>query len=253
MAVAHSTRKHSKFSASGAARWFACPGSVALSEGIPSRDTRYSIEGTLAHEVLEVTMQNTLKHGASAPLKTTFDASGVTKEMVGHAKQTASHILNIYTPIKKHSDILIEKRVTLDFIHPEAFGSLDYAIAEHFGTLHILDYKFGKKLVSPVENLQFIFYALGVAHQYDFNFKSVRMWTLQPRARGFDGCFSFWDLPILKLKDYIKVFRRAVMRVEKSPGEYHAGEHCFFCPAQKVCPLKQDAKLEKARAAFSSL
>ena len=53
----HKQRAHSKFSASGAERWFACPGSVELSEGVPDKETEWSKEGTLAHEVLEEIMK----------------------------------------------------------------------------------------------------------------------------------------------------------------------------------------------------
>lgn len=44
---------HSKVGASSAKRWMACPGSVRLSEGIESKSSKFSIEGTQAHALAE--------------------------------------------------------------------------------------------------------------------------------------------------------------------------------------------------------
>ena len=44
---------HSKLGASGAKRWLTCPGSVALSEGMPNKSSKYAIEGTAAHQLAE--------------------------------------------------------------------------------------------------------------------------------------------------------------------------------------------------------
>ena len=42
---------HSKIGASSKDRWSQCPGSVRLSEGIPSISSAYAEEGTLAHSL----------------------------------------------------------------------------------------------------------------------------------------------------------------------------------------------------------
>lgn len=234
----HGERKHAKFAASSAERYFNCPGSVALSEGIPPKDNIYSLEGTRAHEVLESIV-------TSKPIP-----DGATLEMIGHAKRAAKFILDLHEKAT-HADLMVEEKVRLDFVHPEAFGTLDYAIVEHFGTLQVLDFKYGKSLVSPVENLQFLFYALGVAHRFDWNFKRVKMWTLQPRVSGFDG-YSFWEITISELKEYIHEFKSAIERVEKSPDVYVEGKHCHWCVAKAKCPIKQEGKLDKAIALFQA-
>lgn len=237
----HAERRHSKFSASGAERWTNCPGSVPLSEGIPSKDSKYSIEGTHAHEILEKIVRQEISGD--------FKALVATIEMVKFAKHSARHILEVYENTVA-AELMIETRVLLDFIHPEAFGSLDYAVVEPFGTLHILDFKYGKYMVSPKENLQFLFYALAVAHLHHWNFKRVRMWALQPRVRNFQG-YTFWEITIDELKKYVKVFHDAIKRVEENPFEYKEGKWCHFCPAKGICPLKTEAKIEEARLVFS--
>jgi hypothetical protein len=241
--VSQKERAHSKFSASGAERWFNCPGSVELSEGLPDTTSPAAEEGTQAHEVLEVTLKcdEFLFPGVDprAPREMVKYADEAAKFIRGLAKQT-------------NSEFLVEDRAHLDFIHPEAFGTLDSAVLDHFGTLHVIDYKYGKGyVVSPKENLQMIFYALALAHKYDWNFSRVRLWIIQPRAKGYDGPV-FWDISIDELREYVPKFEDAVARVELSP-EFKEGNHCFFCKAKKICPLKLESKNNKAGLIFGDL
>ena len=251
----HQERAHSKFSASGAERRFNCPGSVALSEGIPDKQTEWSREGTQAHEVLE----ETLKYSITPP-KNKFTARNIArvnssitqfrpKTMVIHAVHAANFILNLYTKLQD-SEILIENKVHLTFIHPEMFGTYDGAVVDHFGTLHVFDYKYGAgHAVSPKENLQMIFYGIGLANLYDWNFKRVRLWIIQPRIKGYDGPV-FWELTIPELKRYVEDFKKAVERVEVKPFDFQEGSWCHWCRAKTKCPLKEKTKLEHAKMIF---
>jgi hypothetical protein len=245
----HAERAHSKFSASGAERWFNCPGSVELSEGRPDKSSVWAMEGTKAHEVLEDVMKAAISVGGTRVSHVKF-APGIPREMQAHALHAANFILGLHgkTP---DSEIMIETRIYLDFIHKEMFGTFDGAVVEHFGVLHVFDYKYGAgKMVSPKENLQMIFYAIGLAHQYHWNFKRVRVWIIQPRIKGYDGPL-FWDVPILELRAYVARFRKAVERVEREPTTYVEGTWCHWCKAKSVCPLKQEAKTDRAIGIFS--
>lgn len=193
------------------------------------------MEGTKAHEVLEAIVRS---GKALLPVS-------VPRVMVDCGFEAAKHIWRL----SKGKTLLIEQRVFLDFIHPEAFGSLDYAVVEPYGTLDILDYKYGKSLVSPKENLQFIFYALAVAYKYHWNFDRVRMWTMQPRVQGFDG-YSFWNISTRELMDYVPKFEQAIDRVERFPDKYVEGDWCWFCKAKSICPLKEQKKLIEAVTVF---
>lgn len=230
----HSERAHSKFAASGAKRWFECPGSVELSEGQPDIETPQSKEGTQAHEVLEDFLK-TLKIGMDLQF-----LENTPTEMLNHARDARDFIRNLLIK-SPQAELLAEKRVYLDFIHPEMFGTFDASIIEYFGTLHIFDYKYGKYLVSPKKNLQMLFYAIGMAYLHHWNFLKARLWIIQPRAKGYDGPL-FWDVPILELKAYVPVFRKAVNRVLKNPT-LKEGEWCFFCRAKSICPLKLKKKV----------
>ena len=98
--------------------------------------------------------------------------------MVLYGEAAADYILWLWKEAPG-SEILVETRIPLSFIHPEAFGTFDAAIVDYFGTLHVFDYKYGQgHAVSPTGNLQMILYGLGLAHRYQYNFKRVRLWII---------------------------------------------------------------------------
>jgi hypothetical protein len=235
----HGTRKHSKFSASGAVRWFNCPGSVELSEGMPDKESVWAKEGTAAHEVLEKVLKGELDD-----LKT--------DEMLWYAKNAARFIFYLKNEYKD-AELLVETRIHLPFIHPDMFGTFDSAIIDHFGTLHVFDYKYGAgHAVSPKENLQMIFYGIGLAAKYDWNFSRVHLWIIQPRVKGYDGPL-FWEMSITELKGYVLEFEEAVKRVEAYPDKYVEGSWCHWCKAKGVCPLKKEVKQRQTLSAFAHL
>ena len=251
-AKVHSERKHSKFSASGAERWFICQGSVALSEGLPDKSSIWSIEGTKAHEVLEEMLSFAIERERERLVNWTKYNFELPKEMILHGLNAANFLLELYhkTP---QAEIMVETRIQLPFIHSEMFGTFDGAVIDHFGTLHVFDYKYGAGVpVSPVKNLQMIFYGLGLAYKFGWNFKSVRLWIIQPRIKAYSGPL-YWDVSIDELKNfYVWQFKNAVERVEETPNRFVEGAHCHFCKAKGMCPLKQEAKLEKAKSVFSA-
>ncbi len=244
----HAERAHSKFSASGASRWFACPGSVGLSEGLPDKSSDKAKEGTLAHEVVEKILLEQIKNDA---LTKCYAYSNVSRGMLAHAQGAADFMFGLHkkTP---DSEIMVETRVYLDFLHPEAFGTFDGAVVEHFGTLHVFDFKYGTYPVSPKENLQMLFYAIGLAHRYQWNFERVRMWIIQPRVDNYEGPV-FWEISIRELRAWVIEFQGAIDRVLKFPKMYVEGQYCYFCKAKSICPLKQEKKFDKANTIFGKV
>lgn len=240
----HSGRAHSKFSASGSERWMNCSGSVALCEKAPKRTNKWAEEGTRGHELLEQTLDSLIA-GTRVLV-----GPGMPPEMQQHAFKAASFILR--TRDEFRGELLVETRVYLDFIHPEMFGTFDSAVVDHFGTLHIFDYKYGVWPVSPTRNLQMVFYGIGLAHRYGWNFKRVRLWIIQPRIRNYDGPV-FWDVPVLELKnDWVPLYQAGVKRVEKFPDKLVEGKWCHWCDAKGICPLKTESKNQKASLVFGA-
>lgn len=248
-------KKHSKFSASGAERWFSCPGSVALSEGLPDKDSPYAAEGTLAHEVHERLLKSEF---AGNDLKSAREfakwrvENNISNEMFAYVAKSAYFISGLASELGlEPDDCLVETKVSLAFIDPAAFGTLDAALVDYFGTLHIFDFKYGVgHAVSPDKNLQMIFYALGIAHLHHWNFQKVRLWINQPRVRGFDGPV-YWEISIAELRAWVKAFKKAIGVVRAEPEHYTEGEWCHWCKAKSICPLKKEKKLEEARGLFT--
>lgn len=241
-------RKHSKFSASGADRWFQCPGSVELSEGQPDKSSPWAEEGTLAHEILE----SILKRMIANQVVTSKDRPiGIREEMFQHGLNAANFIVDLWDKLPD-SEVLVETRIHLSFIHPEMFGTFDGAVIDHFGTLHVFDYKYGAgHAVTPTENLQMIFYGIGLAHKYHWNFKKVRLWIIQPRIKGYDGP-TFWETSADNLKSYIESFREAVSQAEKKPHHYVEGSWCHWCKAKSICPIKTELRNERIIQLFKN-
>ena len=241
-------RAHSKYSASGAERWLNCSAAVALAEGLPDVDTEASLRGTLAHKVLERIMLLLLA-GELVSFRMFKTWKGVDRAMYEDALNAANFILGIGKDLQ--AEVRVETRVYLKFIHPEMFGTFDGAVIDYFATLHVFDFKYCTHLVSPRKNMQMLFYALGMAHRFKWNFEKVRLWIIQPRARGYDGP-TYWDISISELRKFEKVFADGVKRVGTKP-QFKEGDWCFFCKAKKICPLKIETKRSKTIDLFKSV
>lgn len=241
----HSDRKHSKFSASGSERWFECPGSVELSEGLPDKSSIYAKEGTDAHEVLEATLLALADFNPETEEALHQARKGRPKEMIDYAQHAADFIWTLW---REHpgSELMVETRIPAPLIHEDAFGTFDAAVVDHFGTLHVFDYKYGAGVpVAPGSlrdpNLQMCFYGIAVADFFKWNFKRVRLWIIQPRVKGYDGPM-FLDLTLGELRALVPRFQEAVARVLGEPTTYVEGGWCHWCKAKSICPLKKEAK-----------
>lgn len=234
-------RKHSKWAASASERWINCPGSVSLSEKMPpSPDSSYAKEGTDAHYCLE----QLFTHIDISELYDNFP-----KEMVDRARKA---YLDIVDRAPKGAVILAETRADLSFIQPEMFGTFDAAIIEEFGLLEVIDFKYGAGIpVDPENNTQMIFYALGIAAKYHFNFSKVRLTIIQPRAEHERGPVRSWDMTIAELKKWIVIFHDAVTKSLSPKPATKAGSWCRWCPAAAICPELSKKSLAAAQIAFA--
>lgn len=245
---------HAKFSASSMERIEQCPGSVELGKDQPDRDTPWSIEGIKAHTVLEIITKNLIggRHWNLGVLAKVPDA---TDEMFLHGKNAAEFIIGQFKKLKycDGNSLAVETKVLLPWLYDgvECGGTYDSRIVEAFGILHIFDYKFGAgHAVSPVENLQMVTYSVGEAKKHHWNFERARHWIIQPRIRGYDGP-TFWDCSMRDLQhSWEPRLRNIIRRAIENPKEYVEGSHCHWCKAKPVCPLKRQAKEEKARLAW---
>lgn len=231
-------KAHAEFSASGSERWLNCAASIQLSrKAPPQEDSPYAKEGTDAHKCLEYVLTN-YKSLAE------FDS-----EMIKHAFFAMKEIKTLRNDVK--GTFLTESKVSLEFVEPGMFGTLDVAVVEEFGRLVVIDYKYGAGVpVDPDENSQLIYYALGIAHQYDFNFSEVELVVIQPRADHEKGPVRSWVMSIDDLMKWEHIFRAGVKKALGPNPPYKAGDWCRWCPAQSICPEISTRALEQVEIDF---
>lgn len=236
--IDHAERKHSKFSASGAERWLNCPASVELEEASPpSQDSKWSLEGTLAHEVLESILRG------AAILDDHFD---ITEEMVEQCNRVAIRIESIRKLAK--GKLYVEQRVHARFIHAEMFGTCD-AIIDGGKVLYIIDFKYGQSEVSPVKNPQLIQYALSVAGSNNWKWERAELWIMQPRINHFKS----WSVSMKDLREHWRpLWNSGVLRVLRNHSKPFPGHWCHWCRAKFTCPAKNEQRVNQIVDRFSN-
>lgn len=239
---------HHKYSASGAYRWVACPGSIKLSEQCPPQpESKYAKEGTDAHTCLSTMLAAHLKgqrlSTVKALLRNTYPA-----RMVRHAEEAMERALARLTP---GAIFLSDIRVEVPYV---GFGTLDIAIVEEYGTLTVIDYKYGAGVPVEVENnLQCLYYGVGIAHEYKWAFEDINLVIDQPRAYHKGGPVREWKTSLGELMLAHQALIEGVKACEKIKAKLRAGKHCLFCPAKGICPEIDNMRLRNAQDDFNDV
>ena len=246
--------KHAKLSCSGAARWLNCPGSVKLSGLYPATSSPYTMEGTIAHAMLEAGIKDSGEFRAVLEQAEAFyrehpELDGSAKAMQDTIEDMLTWILAEYEKERKEDpavSIYSEQQVDLSGYIPGGFGTADVTIART-GFLHIIDLKYGKGVeVSAVENPQLRLYALGMLEMLDmiYDVKDIRMTIYQPRI----GNISSDAITADALREWGRTVVKPAAELAISDGApFAAGEWCRFCPARRECRTRagENLALEK--------
>lgn len=220
--------EHSKtYSLSASARWRSCTASPqAIADfGLPDQESEAAAEGTLAHSVVESVI-----NGEPPP-------EGATEEML-EAGQLMVDVINHLAHEYRDLHVYIEQRVHLAKMHEEMFGTADViAYSQQSNALFVIDFKFGRIHVDPVENSQMLCYMLG-AHTF-LNLSAVadiqQVIIVQPRTAP---AVRPWDVPPNYLiHEFAPTLKQAVADIESGNTKFHVSEsNCRFCPALAKCP-----------------
>lgn len=235
--------KHALLSASGSARWLACPGSARLEQQFPDSTSEYAKEGTLAHAVAEIKLNfNITTRTANARIKKLENYEVFyDKEMENATDIYVDHIKEIYMSKKDHVYMAVEQKVSFEPFVPDSFGTADCILISG-DTLYIRDLKYGKGVeVSAEGNTQLKLYALGAYLDYRdiYNIKSVNMGVVQPRLNNI----SVVEMLVEDLLEWAESIQDTVDKAHKGVEEYSAGKHCRFCRAKQVCKIRGEANL----------
>ncbi len=246
-------KAHAKFSASGSERWLNCPGSIQLGMKAPEPpSSKYAEEGTKAHTLLETLLVHFI-HTKDKTFKKIMPGvkKDYPKDMVDHVVAAAKRIISLVGPT---DTLLCETKVSLEFLEPDTFGTVDAAIVDMFGTLTIIDFKYGAgHAVEVDDNTQLIYYALGLAHFYDYAFTSVKLMVDQPRAEHASGPLREYDMPIEAMYEWAKKFALGIGACKEENPELIAGAWCHYCRAKVICPEISKNALAKVAIEYDDL
>lgn len=246
---------HALLSASGAARWLACPPSARLEEQFPASSSEYAEEGTLAHGLAEITTEYFLnwitedeyENLRDGLLRTPEGTKYYTPEMQEHAADYAALVKARLSVVRETCpDAFCELEVKVDFSRwvPDGFGTADCVIIAD-GTMEIIDFKYGKGYKVEAEgNAQMRLYALGalVAYEDLYDIKKVRMMIFQPRINNAPSDEITTRKLVRWASEYVKPRAQLAMKGE---GKFDpSDETCKFCRAKAKCRARADKNLE---------
>lgn len=202
---------HAKLGPSSSKQWIESPGCLfneppkmskeaqAFLDGMKPESTA-SAEGTLGHELVEHKLRNLMlywdkkrypEHVKMPPyieLRKNKHYSYFLERMADWCFKQAIQIMDIYA----HDDdrvTYLEKRVHMDSINPEIWGTADgIIVSEKQRTLHIFDYKFGRLPIHAAKNPQLMLYAYGAIEELGLwdRIRTVRATIIQPRNWDVD-------------------------------------------------------------------
>jgi len=244
---------HSKIGASGMHRWGSCPGQIRLAENLPTAPSSDAAdEGTLAHEVSELTNNN-------KPIPDRIREHRLfSEEMIDHADEFNRIIHDDINGGEPGANIgaklFVEEKFHLKEIDPDAFGTSDDVVWKPGEKLlYVYDYKYGIGIVVEVEyNWQVLYYGLGVLLKHKFPAEQVELVIHQPRAPHKDGITRRWRIPTIDILNFAMVLTEKIEATKKPNAPLKSGSWCRFCPAAAVCPEAAKKANEMAKTVFDN-
>ncbi len=269
----HADRAHATWSASASDRLWACPGSLALTAGLPDKESEAAAWGTAAHEVAEIC----LREGKDAIdllgtiRKTKAHSFAVDEDMAETAQTYVDYVrgrAHMAGDMDNPGVLYIEQKFSLEKLNPpfEAGGTGDAVILDNYsGTIEIVDLKGGRGVVvEAVGNKQLRTYALGAVLANPGDWRTVRVTIVQPRAPHPDGRIRSEEFDVIDLFDWTVDLQEAMAKAKGAQDGFDgqgaskewardnlsAGDHCLFCKAKATCPALQTKALAEAHTYF---
>lgn len=265
---------HALLGASSSHRWLHCPPSARLCADLPDTDSPYAREGSLAHELAALCLQqiyqsprtkaayasararilNALGYAAeatecggtvapdeAAQIRARSAASSAADAAVGaYLDLIQDDCSLIYT---NKPMVLIEQRVDYSRFAPEGFGTCDCIT---FGQdksgqwwMRVYDYKHGKGVpVTAERNSQLLLYALGALDAFSliYPIDMIALTICQPRRDNITS----WQITPEELLAWGESIRPIAAQAYAGEGEFCEGDWCQFCGAKDRCRTRAE-------------
>jgi hypothetical protein len=224
-----------------------------MQKGLPNRSSKYSAEGTAAHQVLTWALQQEkpAAHFLTAIIEVDGFTFEVDEDMARHVQVCIDYVQDLKGADGiVFADIRVNYSQYLDTPEVEAWGTADVIVARG-AELIVVDFKYGMGVeVSAERNPQMSLYALGALQAYHglvADFETVRMAISQPRIKTAP---SEYDLSVADLEAWGRSTARSAVitclnatawvgnDLTEFNGTYlRPGEkQCKFCKAKATCP-----------------
>lgn len=253
----HGKRSHAILAPSKASRWINCPPSARLEDREPDKQTFFTAEGTLAHEISDLKLQRKLGIISSQKLggqmktlkKREFeDVKLYHPEMEDYTDDYVTYCMSLVSEMD--GEAFVERKIDISMYAPDCFGSVDFSVIND-EVLHIVDFKYGKgKEVSAIDNDQMKLYAAGtlMAHYDDYPLiETIRMTIYQPRINNI----SESEITVDELLNWASGISAVAKQAFDGTGEYKIGEHCGFCKLKHKCRAYAEMSQEMADKLFN--
>lgn len=240
--------EHAKLSPSAAERWQVCPGSVVLSEGMPSKESPFAAEGTRAHALGESILTGQYEAAQEAD-----------KSMLENVMVYVDYVRGL---IEEEPDavLMVEQKVRVNEV---VYGTADAVVwIPRTQTLHIIDLKYGQGVAVEATSSQLKIYALAAMLTFDFPAVAVAATIVQPRCPHALGPIRTIVYDTFDLLDFHADIEDAVVQVQAAQKYRHLPEWndtflraepkaCRWCVAAPKCPKLRDIAQDTAKQAFA--
>ncbi len=232
------------FPPSSAKRWMNCTASPHAVQRYKDEPGEAAMEGTAFHWLLE----NCLVDGSDPAAlmgRTLTVTEGQTtreflidKDMIADARLVASAIREV--ALQPGAMSRVEVKARLPWIDSDLHGRTDVWAFDANGWLSVMDAKYGRVDVSPIELEQLLIYALGIYREHieplvGDKVAGINLMIAQPRSLLPGPRIKTWQCSLDYLLNFELELRVAVHAVRHKP-EFKMGEWCKYCPALGSCP-----------------